>query len=89
MKRITLIDRKRFIRHPKGGLFFRLLAGRRAICDFTAWNIDLPDFCCPLHTSAAENSLPMLQLLVEHGANLEVRDKDGAIPFHLNRFEWL
>ena len=75
----------RFKRHSKGDLF-RLLEDRRAICDFTAWNIDLPDFKHPLHTSAAGNSIPMLELLVEHGANLEVRNEDGATPPQLAAF---
>ena len=49
--------------------------------------LDLPDGLgmTPLHNAAAWGYLPIVKVLIEHGANVQARDADGKTPLDLAR----
>ncbi|KAI4371321.1 hypothetical protein MLD38_019569 [Melastoma candidum] len=59
---------------------------RRALDDLNDMNIDIneavEDSDTALHLACLYGQLPCVQLLLERGAGLEIKDEDGAIPLH-------
>ncbi|KAL9266297.1 BRCA1-associated RING domain protein 1-like protein [Drosera capensis] len=45
-------------------------------------NEPVEDGDTPLHLSCLYGNFPCVQLLIERGADIEVKDEDGAIPLH-------